>query len=273
VFIRGLGPVPGLGTMGAAIGTVIANLLVGGFGVWLLFGGRSIIQLSTRMSWRPDRAILRSLFRFGLPTGFQGVAMNIAGVMLLRYIGSLQHSAAAQAAYAVGYTELFSFITWSSVGLMGATATVAGQNLGANRPERSAEGAWVAARFGLALAVTIGLIFLVVPRQLFAVFGLTEPLVVGLGVDLLKYLSVSGLFITVALAYTGGLQGSGDTKSPFYISVVSQIVVPLGTCAVISTMRPLDPHDIWRAIVLGHITRCALSVLRFRQGRWREIRV
>ena len=69
------------------------------------------------------------LFRFGLPTGVQGVAMNVAGVMLIRFIGSLEQSAEAQAAYAVGYIELFSLITWSSVGLMGATAAVAGQNL------------------------------------------------------------------------------------------------------------------------------------------------
>ena len=45
-------------------------------------------------------------------TGLQGVAMNVAGVMLLRFIGSLEHSAQAQATYAVCYTELFSFITW-----------------------------------------------------------------------------------------------------------------------------------------------------------------
>ena len=63
--------------------------------------------------------------RFGLPAGFQGIAMNIAGVLVLRFIGSLQHSAAAQAAYAVGYSELFSLITWTSVGLMGASATIA----------------------------------------------------------------------------------------------------------------------------------------------------
>ena len=83
---------------------------------------------------RPDFTIIRSLFRFGLPTGVQGIAMNIGGVLMLRFIGSLEQSAAAQAAYAVGYTELFSLITWTSVGLMGAAATIAGQNLGAGNP-------------------------------------------------------------------------------------------------------------------------------------------
>jgi MATE family, multidrug efflux pump len=86
-------------------------------------------------------------------------------------------------------------------------------------------------------------------------------------------LSVSGLFITVALSYTGGLQGTGDTRSPLYISIVSQIVVPLGICAVIQRTGTLQPLHIWFAILVGHATRCGLSVLRFNQGRWRGIAV
>ena len=88
---------------------------------------------------RPDWGIIRSLFRFGLPTGIQGIAMNIGGVFMLAFIGSLAQSAAAQAAFAVSYSELFSLVTWTSVGLMGAAAAVAGQNLGAgqSRPRRS----------------------------------------------------------------------------------------------------------------------------------------
>ncbi len=85
-------------------------------------------------------------------------------MLLLRFIGSLEHSAAAQAAYAVGYTELFSLITWTSVGLMGATATIAGQNLGAGKPERAAEGVRVASRIGLCVAAGVGALFLLVPR-------------------------------------------------------------------------------------------------------------
>ena len=199
--------------------------------------------------------------------------MNIAGVLLIRFVGSLAQSAQAQAAYAVGYTELFSFITWTSVGLMSAAATVGGQNLGAGRPERAVHGVRVAAALGLALAAAIGILFVSIPRSLLGLFGMTDPVVVGLGVQLLGFLSVSGLFVTVALTYTGGLQGTGDTRSPLYISIVSQIVVPLGICTLFQATRGLRPADIWTAILLGHITRCALSVLRFRQGKWRTIKV
>jgi len=272
-FITGLGPFPRLGTAGAAVGTTVAGLVVSGIAGYLLFSGRLPVTWQRGMSWRPDWSIIRELFRFGLPTGFQGIAMNIAGVLLLRFIGSLPQSAEAQAAYAVGYTELFSFITWTSVGLMSAAATVGGQNLGAGRPERAVHGVHVAAGLGLGLAAAIGILFVAIPRSLLGLFGMTDPVVVGLGVQLLRFLSVSGLFVTVALTYTGGLQGTGDTRSPLYISIVSQIVVPLGLCAFFQATRGLRPADIWTAILLGHITRCGLSVLRFRQGKWRGIKV
>ncbi len=91
--------------------------------------------------------------------------------------------------------------------------------------------------------------------------------------QLLRVLSVSGVFVAVALTYTGGLQGTGDTRSPLYISIVSQVVVPLGICFVVQQVATLDAIDIWIAILVGHVTRAALSVLRFEQGRWRGIEV
>ena len=175
----------------------------------------------------------------------------------------------------VSYTQLFSFITWTSVGIMGATAAVAGQNLGAGHPDRTARSVNVAAGFGLSLAAGIGVAFLSAGAERAAGhlrYGRSGRARRS-AVELLRYLAVSGLFITVALAYTGGLQGTGDTKSPMYISIVSQIIIPLGMCWLIQTFSTLDPHEIWLAIVLGHFARALLSILAFRRGHWRDIRV
>ena len=102
---------------------------------------------------------------------------------------------------------------------------------------------------------------------------MTDPDAVSIGVQLLRVLAFSGLFISVALTYTGGLQGSGDTKSPLYISIVSQVIIPLGICFVIKQMTTLEPIHIWIAILAGHMTRCGLSLARFLQGKWRTIAV
>jgi putative MATE family efflux protein len=273
VFIRGLGPIPAFGTKGAAMGTCIASGTVAAYSLWKLWHGGWVVSFPRGRGFGPDWAIIRELFRFGLPTGFQGIAMNIGGVFMLAFIGSLPQSAAAQAAFAVCYSQLFSLVTWTSVGLMGASAAMAGQNLGAGNPDRAAAAVHVAARIGLMSAAIVGAFFLFLPRQLLAVFGMHDPVVVEVGVQLMRVLSLSGLFITVALTYTGGLQGTGDTKSPLYISIASQILVPLGICFVIQQTGTLQAIHIWIAILIGHATRCALSVLRFNQGRWRTIAV
>jgi putative MATE family efflux protein len=273
ILIPGFGPIPALGTLGAAIGTAIASGLTAIAFLWLLFSGRLVVKFSRTMSFAPDWKIIRELFRFGLPTGFQGIVMNLAGVLMLRFIGSLQYSSEAQAAYAVSYTELFALITWTSVGLMGATAAIAGQNLGAGHPERSQRSALVASMIGVAVASVVGLVFVMFPRLLLSIFGMDEGIQFELGRQLLAYLAVSGIFVTVALIYTGGLQGTGDTRSPLYISIVSQVIIPIGLCSYIDVTRGLDPSDIWLAIVLGHIARAVLSVFRFQQGKWRNIAV
>ena len=273
IFIRGLGPIPSFGTAGAAIGTVTASGLVACYALFKLWHGGWVVSFPKHGGYGPDWSIIRSLFRFGLPTGVQGIAMNVGGLFMLGFIGSLAQSAAAQAAFAISYSQLFSLITWTSVGLMGAAAAVAGQNLGAGKPERATAAVHVAARLGLAVATVVGTCFFLFPRQLLAVFGMNDPTVLEIGTLLLRVLSVSGLFITVALTYTGGLQGTGDTKSPLYISIISQVLIPLGICFVMQRLGTLQPIHIWIAILIGHATRCALSVIRFDQGKWRTIRV
>jgi Na+-driven multidrug efflux pump len=272
IFIRGLGPIPSFGTTGAAIGTVLSGALVLLYSLRQLFSGAWVISFRGA-SWRPHWPTIRLLFQVGLPAGLQGIAMNVAGVLLLRFIGSTAQSAEAQAAYALGYSELFSFITWTSVGLMGAASAVVGQNLGAGFPERSRRAVHSAARLGLFIAAVIGSLFLLIPAPLFGLFGASNAAVLGVGRVLLAYLSVSGLFITVALTYTGGLQGTGDTRSPLFISLVSQFALPIGYLTLVQQSRQLVPTDVWLAIVMGHALRCVLSVYRFERGKWRELDV
>lgn len=268
--------IPRFGANGAAIGTTLASGITGLVAMWMLFTNRLVVKFTSTMSFRPDWVIIRQLFKFGLPAGVQGIAMNVAGVTLVSFIGSLATSSEAQAAYAVGYTELFSMITWTSSGLMGATSAVAGQNLGANKMDRAAQSARAGAKIGLCVAAIVGSMFVLIPGPLLGVFNLNDGVAGQIGRQLLGYLAVSGLFVTVALAYTGALQGTGDTKSPLYISIVSQVCVPITICFVAQNFtgsRGLQASDIWLAIVCGHATRATLSVVRFGQGKWKSIAI
>jgi putative MATE family efflux protein len=273
ILIKGLGPIPSFGVKGSAMGTCLAAGIIAVYSIWKLWSGDWVVTIRNNFGYAPDWDVIRKLFKFGLPAGIQGIAMNIGGVLMLSFIGSLAQSAAAQAAYAISYTQLFSLVSWTSVGLMGATAAVAGQNLGAKQTERAVAAVHTAARFGLLGATIIGFFFFFFPAQLLGFFGMKEPVAVEIGVQLLRVLSLSGIFVSVALTYTGGLQGTGDTKSPLYISIISQVIVPLGICFVIKNTIGLEPIHIWSAILAGHFTRCALSLLRFNQGKWRNIKV
>ncbi|MGD9563521.1 MAG: MATE family efflux transporter [Pyrinomonadaceae bacterium] len=273
ILIRGLGPIPAFGTVGSAMGTALASGTVAVYALWKLWSGGWVVSFPRGGSYAPDWKVIRKLFKFGLPAGIQGIAMNVGGVLMLAFIGSLAQSAAAQAAFAVSYVQLFSLVTWTSMGLMGAAAAVAGQNLGAGNPDRAVSAVNAAARFGLIGAAFLGNFFFFFPEQLLGLFGMTDPAVVAIGVQLLRVLAFSGLFISVALTYTGGLQGTGDTKGPLYISIISQVIIPLGICFAIDRLGTLEPLDIWLAILAGHISRCVLSVARFLQGKWKRITV
>src|SRR5215204_4591726 len=108
LLIRGLGPIPAFGTKGSAMGTCIASGLIAVYSFSRLWTGAWVISIPHGGGYGPDWSIIKSIFKFGLPTGIQGIAMNIGGVLMLSFIGSLAQSAAAQAAFAVSYTELFS---------------------------------------------------------------------------------------------------------------------------------------------------------------------
>lgn len=273
ILIPGLGPIPRLGTAGSALGTVIATCGAGIYAVIALRRNVWVVGFPQGGSLKPDLKVVRALFRFGLPAGLQGIAMNVGGVLLLAFVGSLALSAQAQAAYTVGYTQIFSLITWTTIGLMSAAATIAGQSVGAGKPDRAEAAVHAAARIAVGTALFVGALFLIAPRALLSVFGMEDPVTIGLAVELLRFLSVSGIFIALALTYTGGLQGTGDTKSPLYISIISQVALPLGICFAIQQTGTLEPQHIWIAILTGHVTRCLLSVAMFRRGGWRDIRV
>ncbi len=271
VLVRGLGVIPALGTQGAGIATAVASGVTALTGLYLLLTRRLVIGLTPRFSldWR----ILRQIFQIGLPAGLQVIVINITSVVLVRYVGSLEHSAQAQAAYAVAYFEIFALVTWTASAVMTAAATVAGQNLGAERPERTARTPLTAVAVGLAVTVPLAVSFLLAPRWWLGLFAMNDPQVQRLGVELLAFLSVTSVFMTVALGYTGALQGTGDTRNPLLITLVSQVALPLGLCAGLDHFSSLTAPGIWLAITTGHFVRCLLSVFCFRRGRWRRLEV
>jgi len=267
LLITGAGPFPAMGAQGAALATCLAPLAGAGLGLSLIFRRRTIIPPPSRIWFARDLEVFRTVLRIGLPSGVQAVMMNLAGVGLYYFISQLDHATAAQAAYAICYTQLFSLVAWPSWALRNASGTIMGQNIGAGRPRRGRRGVYVAAAFGLSWALAGGVVFVTAPAALLAVFGATTDPVLGIGVTFLRYLAISGVMIAITTAFTGGLVGAGRTVAPMVIAIVTQIFVLLGGCAVLAALDRLTAEGIWAMIVVAHTARMALTLLAFHVGK------
>lgn len=271
VLVRGFGPIPSFGTRGAALSTVASGAVVAILVLVPLKRRRLVVRFAG--SGLPHAATLREVFRFGLPMGLQSLALQFGSIVLMRYVGSLEASAKAQAAFSVAHSQVFVLINLISISLMTAAATVAGQSLGAGKPERVVRTPLTAFLVALAVNIPLALLFAFAPRTVLGLFGLQDPQVLRLGAELLRYLSVASVFLTAAYIYIGALQGTGDTKSGLVITLISQVAVPLGLCALLDHTSGLTASGIWLAVAVGHFVRCGLAVYRFYQGRWQDIRI
>jgi putative MATE family efflux protein len=273
LLITGAGPLPQLGTSGAALGTVLATTVTVFVVIGLIAGNKTIVQLPRRFTIFPDWKILKIIVRIGVPTGVQGVLLNLGGVFLLKFIDMLPHAAAAQAAYTICYAQLFSLVTWAAFGMRAAASTIMGQNIGAGNPQRGKRGVAVSAAYGLIWAIAWGIIFWTIPHKLLGLFNATEEPTFSYGQSLLRYMSVSGLALAAALALTGGLQGAGETRIPMYIAFISQIVVLLGVCGIFKFFDALTVERVWLAILISHVTRLFLTYAVFRTEKWAYTRL
>ncbi|MDP7638518.1 MAG: MATE family efflux transporter [Candidatus Hydrogenedentes bacterium] len=273
VLITGLGPIPAFGALGAAIGTVVAPLPSLAVAISLVMRHKMIVGPPERLTLALDFSVIKSVAKLGIPTGIQAVLLNVGGVLLLRFIGSLENSTAALAAYTICYTQLFSFVTWASFGLRASSATIMGQNLGAGQPVRARRGVYVTTFMAMLWAGAWAAVYWTAPEFLMGLFNYPEGDVFLIGKELLHFLSGSAFFVSAALAFTGGLQGAGDVKTPMYVAFLSQIVVVLGTCFVLDRMDRLTASWIWTAILMGHSTRFLATAAVFERGKWIHIKM
>jgi putative MATE family efflux protein len=274
VLINGIGPFPELGTIGAAVGTVLGSVPSVAIAIWLIMTRRVFVGPPDKFTLVPDLTILKRSAAIGFPTGIQAVLLNVGGAALIFFINQLPMAAAALAAYTICYTQLFNFVTWTGFGLRAACATVIGQNIGAGKLARGERAVYWGAAIGLVWAIVFGVMYWTIPGPLLAIFDLgSEPEVSELARQFLQFLSFSGICVVVMLAITGGLQGAGDTKTPMYIAFVTQIGILLGVCFAALRLDALTPTLIWSAILTSHVTRLLLTYVVFARGRWRSIKV
>ena len=201
----------------------------------------------------------------GVPASISMMARPVSTFILLRVIASFGDAAVAAFGIALRAFNL----NWIPLaGLTAAVATLVGQNLGARQPETAAR----VVRQGLALSVTLGVIFTLFYTSIaedFIAFFDDSPEVVEVGARFLRILALSMWASSGTTPLVAAMNGAGDTKVPMIAAFLSNWPIKLPLAWVLAVPLGWGLDGVWTALFVSILLEAALIVAWFRTGRWK----
>jgi putative MATE family efflux protein len=267
-FIYGVGPFPKLGVAGAAVATTIGRSLGVGYQLWILFNGRGRVELAAR-HLRVDWDVLRRLLRLAATCAFQYFVSIASWVSLARINASFGSATVA------GYTlaiRIIMFVLMPSWGICSAAATLVGQNLGARKPERSERAVWIGGAYNMAVLTLVGIIFFTLARPIVRCFT-NDPNVLRIGVEALQFISLGYPFYAWGMIMEQAFNGAGDTWTPTRINLLCYWMVQIPLAWTLSQHTTLGPRGVYLAICTAESVLAVVSVVLFRRGRWKQVKI
>ena len=268
VFIFGLG----LGVRGAALGTVLSNVIaVIVFAIGITQGraplvGEFPVTIAARGDYL-DGPTIRDLVRIGAPVGARNLVWTGAEFPMLAILASFGTSTVAAFVIARRIWGVMNTPGWG-FGL--ASSSLSGQALGQAKEELAEAYGRDIIRFAVAVYAVSAILVAVFAEQLVLVFTGGPGPEVPIAVNLLYAACVAVLFQGVSGAAIGPLDASGDTRVPF----VSQLIGMFGgsiPLAYIGSVTALGHWGIYLAFVAETTIPAAINYWRFRSGTWKEV--
>ena len=257
LLIYGYGPFPRLGTAGAAIATVLAQLIVYSFFAYRIFSNRfplGKMHLFTTLKKKPSRRIIF----LGLPVSLQNALFSMFSLTLAAL--AARWGAIGVAAQSVGsQIEALSWMT--ATGFSTALAAFVGQNYGAGKYERIRKGYRLTLYIAGSIGLSAGILFFLFSREIFSIF-IPEAEAVEAGGTYLKILAISQLFMVTELVTQGAFNGCGRTIPPSLTGILftgARIPLAWYLCSIPS----LGLNGIWWSITLSSIFKGTLLPLWF----------
>jgi putative MATE family efflux protein len=267
-FIFGLGPFPRLGVTGAAVSTTIGRSIGVAFQLWILFGGSSRVKIQTRQL-RIHWDVIKRLFRVALNGMFQYAVGQTSWMVLIRIVSSFGSVAVA------GYTvaiRIILFVILPSWGLSGAAATLVGQNLGAQKPERAERSVWTTGLYNMLFLGAVAVIFIVFPEPIIRVFT-SDSAVIPFGVNCLRIVSYGNLGYAYGMVMVQSFNGAGDTFTPTMVNIFGYWLFQIPVAYFLSFHTALGPSGVFAAIPIAETAIAIVGVALFRRGRWKQKRI
>lgn len=267
-LIFGLGPFPALGVTGAAVATNIGRGTAVAVQLWVLLSGRSRVAAA----WRHLRIVPSVAWTVCRLSGvgiLQILIDTSSWIGLVRVISTFGSDALA--GYTIGIRTLL-FAILPAWGLSNAAATMVGQALGAQKPERAVQAVWTAGHYNAVFLGVLGAAFLVWAPEIAAVFT-DDAAVAGHAVDCLRIVSVGFLFFGYGLVLTQAFNGAGDTWTPTWINLGCFWAWQIPLAWWLALEQGLGPRGVYMAITVAFSTLAVISAIIFRRGWWQSKRV
>ncbi len=269
LLIYGYGPFPELGLKGAAIATTIGR----GAGVlyqcYHLFGGKKMIKLKrSHFNW--DLPVVKTLFNVAWPATFQFFIQSGSWIVLA-WLVSHTGSTEASAGYQVAIRNVVFFIlpAW---GLSNAAATLVGQNLGAQQPERAEKSVMLTARYNAIFMAGVMLLFLVFASPIISIFT-KEPEVHRYGTSALQIIGAGYIFYGIGMVMIQALNGAGDTKTPTWINIFGFWLFQIPLAWLLAKEFGMGPTGAFIAIPAAETLLALAAWYFFKAGKWKLVKL
>ena len=264
-LIFGLGPFPEMGVTGAAVATTIGRGIGVIYQLYYLFGGRGRLAFQFR-----HLKLVRDLIQRMLIISAGGIGQFLIStaswVVLMRIVAI--YGSGAIAAYTIAL-RMIEFTILPAWGLGNAAATLVGQNLGANLPERAERSAWHAAKYNAIFMALVAVLMLLLAPQITALFS-NDPEVLRYGTSCLRILGIGFPMYAVGMIMIQALNGAGDTATPSALNLLSFWAIQIPLAFWLATKLGFGPDGVFVAIVVSESLLTILSIIVFRRGRWKD---
>jgi MATE family multidrug resistance protein len=265
---------PAWGIAGAGWATVVGAAMSALLALGLMLRPRYRTAFATGSMWRFEGELFRRLLRYGVPNGVLSSLDTLAFSVFLFLVGLVGD--VELAATSITFT-LNIVIILPALGIGQAVAVLVGQRLGENRPELAARSTWTALRLVTLYLAAMVIVFLLVPEPLARLFrseadAAKWEAVAALVPVLLRFVAVYSLFDAMNLVFSFALRGAGDTRFVTKVALgLSWPVMVLPTWAAWKYNWGL--YWAWTFASLYIILLALTFLFRFRQGKWRSMRV
>ncbi|MGH7491673.1 MAG: MATE family efflux transporter [bacterium] len=268
VLIYGLGPFPELGIAGAAIATNIGR----GIGVitqlWVLFkGGKHIRLLRSHLSldWR----VISKIIRTSLGGIGQMVVAMTSWIFVMRIIAEFGSQAVAGATIAL---RIMMFTLMPAWGMSNAVATLVGQNLGAQKPDRAERAVWLTGSWNMVFLIGVSVFYFLFSDSLVSIFT-DDAEVISIGGKWLTIVSYSYFVYAWWMVAVQAFNGAGDTATPTKINLVFFWLIQIPLSYLMAKTLGMGHTGVFWAIFISETSVGLFTLWLFKRGGWKTVTV